>query len=368
MTEKINNIDHPIKIEGNMHPKMAQALENLKKQQQAKTNSNEECKDGVCPLPTQPKSVVNNTQQRPPVMSNKSAMPEKQPKFFKDEWQSYARPQGSETLEHLINELKRGEFEEIELPSRGKFYNGNDGPINGVLHMKSMTGAEEQILATPRFARRGQNLNMIFQRCLKEPCRVESLLSVDRTLLLIYLRAISYSSEYEVEIKCPDTNQKFTHKIDLFTDLMVNYCPDDFTPDNLYDKLPVSGFNFRYRLSRGTDEVAISDYREKMTKRQGADGIDESWIFRVAMLIEDIEGLTNKAEIAALIKQLRVQDVSYLRTVVTEPPFGIDTKITVYSPFTMNEFEIDLPLETGFFFPRQKPKKEEESSQNSQKT
>ncbi|WP_447516277.1 hypothetical protein, partial [Clostridioides difficile] len=64
-----------------------------------------------------------------------------------------------------------------------------------------MTGEEEQILATPRFVRKGQAINMIFQRCLKEQFRPEQFLTIDRTYILIYLRGISYSPNYDVEVK-----------------------------------------------------------------------------------------------------------------------------------------------------------------------
>jgi hypothetical protein len=41
---------------------------------------------------------------------------------------------------------------------------------------------------------------------------------------------------------------------------------------------------------------------------------------------------------------------------VTDPPFGVDTKVTIISPVSSEEFEIELPLEANFFFPRNRKK------------
>lgn len=354
-----NRPDNPIKISGPMPPAMEKAIKEVKPKGLATEQS--------AIAPQGQMNMKKSVAQKP--LTN---MPPKETgggaKFFKNEWQSYVRPQGSTQLEDLIEKCRSTPYEKIELPSKGKFYNGQDGPTDGVLHLRAMTGAEEQILATPKFIKTGQAINMIFQRCIKEGYRVENLLSVDRTYILIWLRGISYSPEYEVEIRCPDTNNKFTHKINLSEDVLVNYCPDDFSPESLSGVLPKSEFNFTYKLSRGRDEAELQSWSEKWKKKFGNENPDETLIYRTVSLVGEIEGLTDKAELATLVKQLPIQDVAYLRNLVTDPPFGVDTKISVYSPHSMNEFEIDLPLDSGFFFPRQKRRKEEEHTPNSQPT
>lgn len=245
-------------------------------------------------------------------------------------------------------------FEEIELPSLGKFYDGSDGPVDGKLHIRPMTGEEEQILATPRFVRKGQAINMIFSRCIKENFKPENLLSADRTFLLIYLRGISYGSEYEVEVKDPDSDRKFTTVIDLDT-LPKDVCPPDYNPP-LEDVLPKSGLPFTYRLSRGKDETELQEYRERRLRQFGDSATDDTLIFRSAQLVESIANITGKMEIQQILKNLPIQDLSYLRGVVNDPPFGVDTKVVLLSPMSSEEFEVDLPLEANFFFPRRKKK------------
>jgi hypothetical protein len=275
------------------------------------------------------------------------------------------RVTGSGRLEELIAGIgARGNmiYERVELPSKGKFYDGENGPSDGVIHLRPMTGEEEEILATPRFVKKGQAINMIFNRCMKESFDSTNFLTQDRTYMLIYLRGISYTPEYDVEVRDPESDQTFATTINL-NDLYVDYCSNEFGVDNLQDALPVTGYKFRYRLAVGKDEQEIQDHRERRAKNFDLSGqADDTLLFRTAHLIEEIEGLTDKREIQTLLKKLPIQDVAYLRTVVNEPPFGVDTKISITNPYSLRDFEIELPLESNFFFPRARRKTEATAS------
>jgi hypothetical protein len=298
----------------------------------------------VMPNMQQPQSMPNNFQQQP-----YQAAPQPQPMA--------ANPNmGNSNLNSLLEKLKGSNYvyEEVVLPSLGKFYDGVDGPTNGILHIRPMTGEDEQILATPRFVKKGQAINMIFSRCIQEQIRVADLLSVDRTFLLIYLRGISYGTEYEVEIKDPDSDRKFTTIIDLDS-LPIERCPDDFAAD-LSGVLPKSQFRFSYRLSRGRDETDLQEHKDRKLKISGDTGADDSLLFRTAQLVEEIEGVSNKNELLTLLRNLPIQDLTYLRNLVTDPPFGVDTQVSIISPVTSDEFTIELPLEANFFFPRNRKK------------
>jgi hypothetical protein len=110
-------------------------------------------------------------------------------------------------------------------------------------------------------------------------------------------------------------------------------------------------------LATGTDDIKVQEYRERKNKEfGGVEQADDTLLYRTSLLITDLEGLTNQHEILELLKRLSVNDVSYLRNSVNEPPFGVDTTVEITSPFTMEEFEVELPLESNFFFPRAKKK------------
>jgi len=260
------------------------------------------------------------------------------------------RVTGTDNLEAALQKLAgQHHWETFTWPSRAKFYDD----IPETVHVRPMTGEEEQILATPRFVKRGKAIDMIFQRCIQENIITENLLSADRTHLLIYLRGISYTPEYDVEIKCPECGIKFSTVIDLNM-LDVEDCPEDFGQDQLSGILPVSGFSYRYRLSTGTDEQAISQYRDRRISKWGDQSEDDTLLYRTALLLEELEGVTMIKEIQHLLKRLPIADVAHLRNEISVPPFGVDTEIGMLCPSCTEEFTIDLPLETSFFFPRKK--------------
>ena len=178
-------------------------------------------------------------------------------------------------------------------------------------------------------------------------------LPIYRTHLLIYLRGISYTPDYDVEIKCPECSTKFQTVIDLNT-LEVEECPRTFGPDSLEGVLPQSGFKYRYRLSTGRDEQQISNYRDKRIQDFGDQSEDDTLLYRTAMLLEEIEGVRLLREIQFLLKKLPIADVAALRNEINQPPFGVKTEIPILCPACSEEFKIDLPLETSFFFPRKK--------------
>lgn len=257
-------------------------------------------------------------------------------------------------LRELLDSLrgKNAIYEEVQLPSKGRFYNGEDGPTNGIVAIRPMTGEEEQILATPRFVRKGQAINMIFEKCLRDNIRAENLLTTDRTYLLIYLRGISYGTNYDVEIKCPECEKKFSTSVDL-SSLFVEPCPDDYGPA-LQDVLPASKLPFAYRHSTGRDEQEITEHRDRRIKAFGDTSADDTLHYRTALLLDHIDGISGKTELQLLLKNLPIADVNYIRGLINEPPFGVDTNVEIVCPSCLQEFDIDLPLESNFFFPKRK--------------
>ena len=267
------------------------------------------------------------------------------------------RVTGSNKLEELLAAIgeKTSQYEALELPSKGKFYDGTDGPMDGIIHIRPMTGEEEEILATPRFVRKGQAINMIFRRCIQEKqYDPQKFVTADRTYLLIYLRGISYTPEYDVEVRCTECETKFATVVDL-NSLYVDQCPPDFALESLSGTLPTTGLSYVYRLSRGSDEQEIQEHRDRKMKGFDTAGLaDDTLIYRTAQLLESIEGLTDKHELVQLLKRLPINDVAHLRNVVNDPPFGVDTNVEINCPSCLADFTVDLPLEANFFFPKRK--------------
>jgi hypothetical protein len=260
-------------------------------------------------------------------------------------------------LQILLNELTT-QYEEVKLPSNGRFYNNNKALEAGVLHIRKMTGAEEEVLASPQIVKKNEAIDTIFRKCIQEDIETEDLLTADRTYLLIYLRGISYSPNYEVEVKCPSCDSRFETSINL-GELDVNYCPDDFSLSSMCGTLPETGYKFSYRFSRGKDDMLVNAHREQRVNSFGAQATDDTLSYRTAILLGEIQGVGNTRDLQTLLRKLPIGDVSYLRNCIIDPPFGVDTNITVVCPVCSETFKLDLPLEASFFFPRSKRREPE---------
>lgn len=316
-----------IEIKGNMPPELLQKINNFSQQS---NDENDFTKENQVEESTNYKTKIikkQNSTFNPVTSSNK--------------------------LQEILEGIKEisSTYEEITLPSLGKFYNGTNGPTDGKLKIKPMTGAEQNILATQRFVKKGKAMNMIFDKCIKESKQYpsENLLVADRNFILIYLRGISYGPEYDVEITCPFTDKKFPYTIDLNLD--ITQCPESFGPSDLHSILPRTKLNFSYRLPNGSDEQRIVDHRDKNIKFDNSEKADDTLLYRTALLINEIDEIDDEREILVLLKNLPIADVSYLRNLTTNEPFGVNTKILVTSPFTGEEFETELPFDTNFFLP-----------------
>ncbi len=256
------------------------------------------------------------------------------------------------SVDEIISRLKKKQaFEEVLLPSKnftyGQFGVERDKPI----HVKPMTIEEEKVLSTPRLIRSGEAIDRIFESCMYENIPAGKLLSPDRIFLLFYIRAISYGPEYDVEIKCPSCNTTYNESINLNT-LEINYCKDDFTGE-VQCTVPDSGLDIWYRLPCGEDERQLTKYREMRVKNFSG-STDDTLVRRNIMLISRINTIDDRISIEQIVNNLSVKDSNYLRDQINNPGFGPQTDIFMTCPYCYHGWELDLPIDANFFFPRTK--------------
>lgn len=254
-------------------------------------------------------------------------------------------------------ERKTNLYSQVQLPSLGKFYDGIVAPTDGIVHVRKMSGHEEEVVCTPQMFKGGVAINTIFKACVQEPIKPELMLTADRTALLIYIRGITLGKDYEVEVRCPSCQMRFQEVIDLNRDLTA--CPDDFGPHSLVDTLPETGFRFRYRLATGSDDIAVNEYQERRSKKKNP-GPDDTFHYKASLLLISIEDqesgviIDDRNSIRTLIHGLPMNDLALLRNVLSDQPFGMDTNCPIDCPSCGEHFEVELPLELSFFFPNLK--------------
>ena len=104
------------------------------------------------------------------------------------------------------------------------------------------------------------------------------------------------------------------------------------------------------------------DHKKRLSKNfDTSEKADDTMLFRLAVLIDNIADITDTKDILTLLQNLPINDVSHLRNLINNPVFGVDTNIPIQCPNCPAEFDVDLPMESNFFFPRKVKQTTEEN-------
>lgn len=243
----------------------------------------------------------------------------------------------------------------VPLPSLGKVY-----PKNSPLHLldkieiRSMTAREEDLMTSPALAKKGTTLSEVMKACIIDKrVNVREMLTGDRNAILVSLRIISYGSTYDVELSCPKCEVKQEHAVDL-TNVPIN--PLSLEPDlfgeNLFSMtLPLAKKRIQIKFLTGGDEEDIIISMER--KKQKGFSVSDTVTTRLQYAIASIEGNPDKLEISKLIRNMRAGDSLAIRRFISKNEPSIEL-VTHFECKSCNHIEeVDIPLDAGFFWPRE---------------
>jgi hypothetical protein len=125
-------------------------------------------------------------------------------------------------MKKLIDKFGNFQFDILELPSRGIFYNID----RSFVYVKYLTAKEENILSTPSLSETDQALDIVIESVLLDDIKVEELLSVDRKAIILFLRSTSFGDSFELEVTCSNcstkTNQGFRFSMLEMSDVEID--------------------------------------------------------------------------------------------------------------------------------------------------
>lgn len=207
------------------------------------------------------------------------------------------------------------DYEEITLPSNGY------GPqkIKKVL-MRSMTLAEERMITNKSLLKSGKHMDAIMKACIKHGLTedgqivnvsIDDLLLEDEWALMLFLRAISYGRDYEIEVECPECDKKHKFTVDIETDINVKYAGPEIE-NGITVKLPRSKKNVTMHLPTKKD-VGKDVYDTVVNCIESSDNVE-------------------KQLIPMWMQSLSAHDVSVLRNAVNKVKWGADHNVTFVCP------------------------------------
>lgn len=237
--------------------------------------------------------------------------------------------------------------ETVQLPSRGIPY---DGLVpGGEVTIRPITTDEEEILQGRKDRRK--KLDEVIQMCVVSPdIAIEDLLVADRFFLLIQIRAFSYGSSYQFDLRCPNCNIKFNRKMNLPDDLAV-FILDDTDTEPYEVELPISGTKLGLRRLRMRDEDDIARFGR--TQTQTGDR-DPTYRYRLAKHIVTIDGQSVDANAALnFVKGGMIGgDSAAMRTAMDDADCGFDFTVEHECPDCHHDWKAVFPQTEDFFRPR----------------
>lgn len=232
-----------------------------------------------------------------------------------------------EIIDKLLENLPISTEIPIELPSKNKldYVRDSSKPIA----IRAITFEDEKALASVKG--RGDILSILLSRCVSN-INLAEILPSDRLYLLLKLREISYSDDYNFEVNCQYCSSENKGSVKL-SELSVKYAPDDFSE---VTEVFLSGLKKKVK-------VKILKVKDEAYCKDSLEIISNLWRF-----VEEIDNITDKSVISEVIQKLPSKDIKKIVSCLN-PAIGVDTTIGFECASCKKLNTISLPITSDFF-------------------
>tara|TARA_E500000331_G_C17178502_1_gene679466 strand:+ start:93 stop:959 length:867 start_codon:yes stop_codon:yes gene_type:complete len=245
----------------------------------------------------------------------------------------------------------------VSLPSGGKFY-PEGHPLHGVgeIEVRHMTTAEEDILTSRVLLKKGTAIDKFLEKIIQAPVHPNDLLLGDKSALIVQARIDGYGSDYTTQVACPACQARLTHTFDLTDYQLVeghdcNEVDDASSTDrNTFIISLDNGWEVEVRALNGHDEKQMT---KAMNQRQKA-GLPDSGIQeQLRSMIVSISGHTDKSTINKAVQHMTGKQSRKIRETYSKIIPNIDLKQSVTCHECLTTSEMEVPLTSDFFWPKQ---------------
>lgn len=187
----------------------------------------------------------------------------------------------------------------------------------------------------------------------------------DRDFALMKIRIAGIGEDYEFKVQCANCQANFVWEIDL-NELPVHQLSEESKKilrerGNIFDgSVTVDGktIPFTFRLPTGelvARQMKRRANRSKVAKRKGDDEQQDNLMFdAIDMRLIDIGGVTTASERRDFIESLSFRQMRDLLAQFERVDCGVDTAIEIECPGCARIWELNLPFDEAFLFPKMK--------------
>jgi hypothetical protein len=240
----------------------------------------------------------------------------------------------------------------VPLPSGGRIY-----PEGHALHNKdrvefrAMTAREEDILMSRAYIKKGTVITELIKSCLLDKSiYVNDMISGDRNALMVAIRVSGYGREYNPVFNCPQCSVQNELQVDLAAlDIKPLKLESAGNTNLFYFDLPMTKKRVGFKFLTGEEEEKILQALEMKKKK----GIQNENLITTRLLssIVEINGVTDRGQIAKFVQFMPARDSLALRQYIDENEPGVDMTVEFMCKNCDHVADIALPMGPTFFWP-----------------
>ena len=208
----------------------------------------------------------------------------------------------------------------VPLPSQGVFYKNKKNSIK----VGYLTASDENILMG---GGTDITLNLLRNKIFEPDMRVEELLEGDVEAILVFLRNTGFGPEVTLNLTDPGTGKPFQTTV-LLDELTVVNGQKPSEDGNFTTVLPKSGATVKLRPLTYGEILEI----QKMVDTYPQGRIVPKITWRLQKEIIEINGSTDKGEIAKFVEQMPILDSKHLRKFMDDNEPKLDMKRVLLAP------------------------------------
>lgn len=208
----------------------------------------------------------------------------------------------------------------VPLPSRGLFYKNKKKSLK----IGYLTASDENILMG---GGDDMTINLLRNKIYEPDVKIDDLLEGDVEAILIFLRNTSFGPEINLNLVDPGTNKKFEATV-LLDSLPIIQGQEPSDDGTFTTTLPKSNVTVKLKPLTYGEILSINNMSDTYPKGRVAPKI--TW--RLTKQIVEIEGNSDKGEIAKFIEQMPIMDSKYIRKFMDDNEPRLDMKKKIKAP------------------------------------
>ena len=242
----------------------------------------------------------------------------------------------------------------FQLPSKGLFYPAGvlaDTVVDGEIHVHPLSALDEITLKNPDQLFSGEAIQYVIPRCIPSILRPQDLLSKDVDAIMVFLRAVTYGTQYEFYAthRCKDAKEH-SYVTDIENIINGAQMVDESKLDEIFTVVLPTGQVVKLTPSRYIDVLTIlknNMNRKNITPSESR----KNAMHMLVSAIMSVDEITDKAHIEEWLDKIPAPMTNKIvEKIEGVNIWGINTTVTCVCKDCGEEFKSEIPLNPISFF------------------